>query len=355
MSTEVTRFDYQQMLQWADDCLQQSGASGEIARNVAFYLLEGDLLGYSTHGLIRLLNNCQWLQRGDSLGKGQPLTLSERAAVAHWDAQHLPGPYVVPQAIEAAVTMAKNAGTGTIVIRRSQHIAALASYLSLATEQGMVVSLMCSTPGQRAVAPFGSKQAVFSPNPFAVGVPSSTTPLLLDMSFSMTAAGKVRQAKANGEKLPYKALVTADGEWTDDPATFFAEPASAIAPLGGEKLGYKGYGLTLYSEILTMALSQYGRRQGGDDGDANSVWVQVIDPSAFGEQKAFIEQVDDLINDCRAAEPISAQQPVRIPGERGLGLKQQQLKSGLEYSDATLKVLRRCSEFTGVAMPASKA
>ena len=355
MSSAIARVDYQQILQWAEDCLQQAGASGEIARNVAFYLLEGDLLGYSTHGLIRLLNNCQWLQQGESLGKGQPVTLSERAAVAHWDAQHLPGPYVVPQAIEAASAMAKAAGTGTIVVRRSQHIAALAAYLSIATDQGLVVSLMCSTPGQRAVAPFGSKQAVFSPNPFAVGVPSLEQPLLLDMSFSMTAAGKVRQAKANSEQLPYPALITATGEWSTDPETFFAANPSAIGPLGGEKLGYKGYGLTLYSEIMTMALSQYGRRQGADDGDANSIWIQVIDPSAFGEQKLFLQQVDDLLADCRNATPIDADTPVRIPGQRALQLKADQLKNGVQYSAATSKVLRRCSEFTGVSLPASLA
>ncbi|RUO42595.1 Ldh family oxidoreductase [Idiomarina aquatica] len=351
MSSAVTRFDYRQLLQWADESLQQAGASGEIARHVAFYLLEGDLLGYSTHGLIRLLNNCQWLQQGKSLGKGQPTVVSERAAVAHWDANHLPGPYVVPQAIEAATAMAKQAGTGTIVIRRSQHIAALAAYLSLATEQGMVVSLMCSTPGQRAVAPFGSKQAIFSPNPFALGVPSSGQPLLLDISFSMTAAGKVRQAKANDVALPYQALITEQGEWTDDPASFFAEPPSAIAPLGGQKLGYKGYGLTLFSEILTMALSQYGRRQGGNDGDANSVWVQVIDPSAFGPQKAFLQQVDDMLEDCRQATPIDANEPVRIPGQRALQRKAQQLKQGVAYSAATMKVLQRCEELVGVTLP----
>jgi len=353
MSSAVKRFDYQQLLQWSNDCLEQAGASGEIARNVSFYLLEGDLLGFSTHGLIRLLNNCQWLRDGSSRAKGQPVVISERAAVAHWDAQLLPGPYVVPQAIESAITMAKQAGTGTVVMRRSQHVAALASYLSIATEQGMVVSLMCSTPGQRAVAPFGAKQAVFSPNPFAVGVPSSAQPLLLDISFSMTAAGKVRQAKAEGVNLPYAALIDSNGQWTDDPATFFAKPGSAIGPLGGEQLGYKGYGLTLFSEIWTMALSQFGRSQGSADGDANSVWVQVIDPTAFGDEKEFLQQVDDLLEDCRTATPIDPQQPVRIPGERALQKKQQQLQQGLEYSESTLKVLNRCAEFTGIPLPAA--
>lgn len=351
MSTDVVRFDYSELSDWARACLTEAGASGEVARNVGYYLLEGDLLGFSTHGLIRLLNNCQWLRGGKSLSKGQPVVLSERAAVANWDAQFLPGPYVVPQAIDAACKMAEQAGTGTVVVRRSQHVAALAAYLSIATDQGLVVSLMCSTPGQRAVAPFGGKEAVFSPNPFAVGVPSSKEPLLFDISFSMTAAGKVRQAKANGTRLPYKALIKPDGEWTDDPLTFFESPSSAIAPLGGEQLGYKGYGLTLFSEIWSMALSQYGRRQGSDDGDANSIWVQVIDPEAFGEKQKFLQQVDDLLADSRKSASAVPEQPVRIPGEAAQQRKREQLQQGVSYSSATLKVLQRCAEFCGVDLP----
>ncbi|KPD23365.1 Ldh family oxidoreductase [Idiomarina zobellii] len=351
MNTDVSRFDYSELAQWAQSCLTNSGASGEVARNVAYYLLEGDLLGFSTHGLIRLLNNCQWLKDGKSLPKGQPVVLSERAAVANWDAQFLPGPYVVPQAVNAACDMAKQAGTGTVVLRRSQHVASLAAYLTIATDKGMVVNLMCSTPGQRAVAPFGGKEAVFSPNPFAVGVPSSKEPMLFDISFSMTAAGKVRQAKANGEKLPYKALIKPNGEWTDDPLSFFESPGSAIAPLGGEQLGYKGYGLTLFSEIWSMALAQYGRVQGADDGDANTVWVQVIDPAAFGDKSEFLKQVDSLLDDARNSAPADSDAPVRVPGEAALARKREQLKKGVIYAPSTLKVLKRCAEFCGVELP----
>lgn len=70
MSTDVVRFDYSELSDWARTCLTEAGASGEVARNVSYYLLEGDLLGFSTHGLIRLLNNCQWLRDGKSLAKG---------------------------------------------------------------------------------------------------------------------------------------------------------------------------------------------------------------------------------------------------------------------------------------------
>jgi LDH2 family malate/lactate/ureidoglycolate dehydrogenase len=151
--------------------------------------------------------------------------------------------------------------------------------------------------------------------------------------------------------LPYKALIKPDGEWTDDPLTFFESPGSSIAPLGGEQLGYKGYGLTLFSEIWSMALSQYGRRQGSDDGDANSIWVQVIDPEAFGEKQKFLQQVDDLLADSRKSAPAVPEQPVRIPGEAAQKCKREQLQQGVSYSSATLKVLQRCAEFCGVDLP----
>jgi LDH2 family malate/lactate/ureidoglycolate dehydrogenase len=100
-----------------------------------------------------------------------------------------------------------------------------------------------------------------------------------------------------------------------------------------------------------MALSQYGRRQGADDGDANSVWIQVIDPEAFGDKQAFLQQVDDLLEDSRKSAAADPQQPVRIPGEAAQQRKREQLQQGVFYSSATLKVLQRCAEFCGVELP----
>lgn len=351
----MATFDVGELRQFATDILGAAGASAEVAEATANYLLEGDLLGYQTHGLKRLYFNAKLLSQGKARGSGEPEILKDRAAVASWDAHFLPGPYIASRAVAAACQKARVAGTASIVVRRAQHVASLAAYLRIATEQGLLVSLMCATPAQSSVAPFGAKQPLFSPNPFAIGVPTSGCPLLLDMSFSMTAAGKIRQFWERGEKLPWPAIITAEGLLSDNPGYYIEGDNAAIMPLGGQDLGYKGFGLCLMSEIWTMALSNYGRAEGEADGESNTLFVQVLDPEAFGDASAFLRVTDDLLARTKACTPIDAAQPVRIPGERSMQLRAQQLQHGVTLDDATLGRLQRAAEVYQVSMPAAFA
>lgn len=347
------RIDANDLLHFGEQALIQAGASAQVAKDTAYYLREGDLLGFSTHGFKRLYFNAKLLASGETRGSGEVGVIKQRAAVASWDADFLPGPYVAAKAVQEACAMAKQAGTASIVVRRAQHVASLAAYLQLATSQGLLISLMCSTPAQSSVAPHGGKTAVFSPNPFAIGVPTSANPLLLDMSFSMTAAGKIRQFWERGEPLPWPALIKSDGQMSYDPADYIEHHDAAILPLGGPDLGYKGYGLCLMSEIWTMALSNYGRQQGAEDGESNSLYVQVLDPEAFGDTDAFKSVTDELIAQCRASAPIDPQHPVRIPGERALAMRKQQLAQGVQLDAATWGRLERAAERFAVPLPSS--
>ncbi|RUO31270.1 Ldh family oxidoreductase [Aliidiomarina soli] len=347
----MPRFDAQQLLHFGQSVLTAAGASPEIAADTAKYLLEGDLLGYSTHGYKRLYFNAKLLAEGQARGEGDISVLKQRAAVASWDANFLPGPFVAAKAVRQACDMARDAGTATIVVRRAQHVASLAAYLQLATEQGLLISLLCSTPAQASVAPFGGKAAVFSPNPFAIGVPTSDKPLLLDMSFSMTAAGKIRQYWERQQPLPWQAIVRADGQLSSDPADYIEGEGAAILPLGGTELGYKGYGLCLMSEIWTMSLSNYGRLDGASDGESNALFVQVLDPSAFGETADFLRVTDDLVARCKACPPLHSDSPVRIPGERALAKRAYQLQQGVKLDDATWGRLQRAAQRFSVTPP----
>ena len=342
----------QAMQAWAERCLVKQGATLDVAQAMAKHLLAGDLMGFRTHGLLRLRYNLQALAKGQTRGDGQVAVLSKRAAIELWDAQLLSGLYVMPQAVARALAMARDYGTGTIVVRRAQHVAALAVYLEQATAAGMLIQMMASTPAQQVVAPHGAKSACFSPNPFAIGVPTTQQPVLLDMSLSMTAAGKVRTALAEGKQLPYPALITAGGDYTCDPAAFTAEPAAVLASLGGAELGYKGTGLNLFSELWTLALSDYGRDDAqASDADANTVWIQVIDPTAVLAEGAFEQQASALVSAVKAATPIDADQPVRVPGEGALATRERQLQYGLEYSAAVWRQLQWCADFCAEPLP----
>ena len=347
------RISAQLMRDWARKCLEQAGAASELAKAMAENLVAADLMGFRTHGLMRLRYNLNCLQDGSSRSNGEIKVLSKRAAVQLWDADLLSGLYVMPKAVDEAMTMARHCGTGTVVVKRAQHVAALAVYLEQATEQGMLVQMMCATPGQQVVAPFGAKSAWFSPNPFAIGAPTHGQPILFDVSLSMTAAGKVRKAIAEQQPLPYPALITANGNYTTDATTFLADPASVLAPLGGEQLGYKGTGLCLFSELWTLGLSQLGRHQEQAGLDANTVWVQVVDPSAFGDLDEFRNQAQAMVDGIHATTPINKQQPVRVPGEGAFKVRQQQLQQGIEYTATLWRQLEKIAQQTGIQLPAN--
>lgn len=340
------------MSAWASRCLMKQGAAKNVAQAMAEHLMAGDLLGFRTHGLLRLRYNLQALQRGQTKAAGEADLLQGRAAIELWDADLLSGLYVVPKAVKRAIAMARDCGTGTVIVRRAQHVAALAVYLEQAVNAGMLIQMMCSTPAQEVVAPHGAKSACFSPNPFAIGVPTQTAPVLLDMSLSMTAAGKVRTALAENKQLPYAALITANGDYSCDPTTFVAEPASVLASLGGKELGYKGTGLNLFSELWTMSLSDYGRNDAvASDEDANTVWVQVVDPTAVAAPGAFERQASALVEALKNTQPIDPEQPVRVPGAGALANRERQLVHGMEFSAATWRQLEWCAEFCAEPLP----
>ncbi|MGQ4276881.1 Ldh family oxidoreductase [Pseudidiomarina sp. E22-M8] len=337
---------------WSTKCLVRQGATEDVAQAMAEHLVAGDLLGFRTHGLLRLRYNLQALADGTTKAAGHPRVIQSRAAIELWDADLLSGLYVLPQAVAKAIAMARDYGTGTLVVRRTQHVAALAVYLEQATSAGMLIQMMCSTPAQQVVAPFGAKSACFSPNPFAIGVPTRGQPVLLDMSLSMTAAGKVRTALAEERDLPYPALITPDGDYSCDPKTFVANPPSVLASLGGEQLGYKGTGLNLFSEFWTLALSGYGRAEAAPaDSDANTVWLQVVDPTAVLSQGTFELQAEQLVAAVKSATPIHPEHPVRVPGEGALATRKRQSEEGISYSAATWRQLEWCADYCNEPLP----
>ena len=156
------------LVAFARRLLEAAGLDAAIAVDVAEVLVEGDLLGHDTHGLALLAGYLGELDQGSMSRSGTYEVVNARGAAALWDGRRLPGPWLVRRAMAAAATMARTHGTGTVVIRRSHHIACLAAYLREATGQGFVMQLHTSDPNVASVAPFGGTQAVFTPDPLAI-------------------------------------------------------------------------------------------------------------------------------------------------------------------------------------------
>ena len=339
----------EELLQFSQNILQQAGLDEEKAFHTADILLEGELLGHRTHGLQLLPAYVADLEKDGMTKLGQPIVINDFGAVLALDGNYLPGPWLVNKAIEEATKRALAYGTSIITIQKSHHIGCLAAYLEKVARQGFMILLACSDPRNKTVAPFGGLTPVYSPDPLAVGIPTETDPIMIDVSMSTTSNGLVARAHRNQEMLPHNWLMDAQGNASNNPATFFANPPGSILPLGGLDSGYKGFGLGLMVEALTSALGGHGRADEPTLWGA-SVYLQIISPKGFAGESAFKREAEYLKNQCLESDPANATQPVRMPGARGLELKKQQLAAGVSLLPETAKALNELGGKYGMSL-----
>ena len=327
-----------------------AGMAAEHAAAVAGVLLEGDLLGKTTHGLRLVPPYLKEVEGGTMTLSGAPRSVADSGGIMVWDGNYLPGPWLVRGLFDALVGRVAEHGVAIGAIGRSHHIGALQSYLMAATERGLMMVLTASDPREESVAPYGAKVPRYSPNPFAVGIPTQKDPILIDLSASTTANGVVMQARKHGRKLPGMWLVGPDGEPTDDPEVRFSEPLGALYPLGGADLGYKGFGLGIFIEALTAGLSGHGRKD-KPDGWGCSIYMQLIDPARFGGADSFRREMSFLGEHCRTAPVKDGAPPVRMPGDGAVRRRADQLANGVALADGIAEALVPWAEKYGVPMP----
>ena len=199
-----------------------------------------------------------------------------------------------------------------MVIRRSHHIACLASYLRPIAEQGLMVMLTCSDPSIGGVAPHGGRRAVYTPDPLAAAWPTAGDPVILDVSMSIATHGLTRRLQAEWKRVSRVVGVDGAGRPTDDPAAIQGEKGGALLPMGGVDHGHKGYALALWVEALTGGLAGHGRADPSEGWSAN-VFLQVCEPALFGGRDDFIRQASWLADACRATPPRPGFERVHRP------------------------------------------
>jgi L-lactate dehydrogenase len=346
------RYNARRLEEFAEGVLRAAGLSPALAASVAHILVEGDLLGHDTHGLALLAPYVKEIQAGRMATDGSPQTLSDRGASMLWDGGRLPGPWLVTQGIDALIPRAREYGCATLVIKRSHHIACLASYLLQAIEADMLIVLSCSDPAGRSVAPFGGTRAVFTPNPLAVGIPA-TSPVLVDISASLTTNGMSTRVAQQGKAFDEAWFMDAGGTPTNDPKVLFDPEPGTILPLGGMAAGHKGYGLALLIEALTGGLAGHGRAD-HEQGWGATVFISLYDTLAFGGKAAFRRQMDWIAAACRDNLPRPGVSAVRMPGDRGLAQRADQLHHGVRLHDGIVPALAQCAAQFGLSLPSQQ-
>ncbi len=210
--------------------------------------------------------------------------------------------------------------------------------------------LASSDPSVASVAPHGGMRALMTPNPLAAAYPTDGDPVLMDISTSTTTNGLTGRLRGEGRLLDHPWLRDNQGQPSRDPAVLFTDPPGTILPLGGVDQGHKGFALGLLVEALTAGLGGFGRADPAEGWGA-AVFVQVLDPAAFGGAAAFVREAGWLADAARAAPPVPGGAPVRLPGARGLALKRAAGTEGVRLHPSILPGLAPWAGRLGVVEP----
>ncbi|SMQ85764.1 L-lactate dehydrogenase [Devosia lucknowensis] len=348
------RFAAAELVAFARNALIAGGLGTAFAETTADVLVEGDLMGHTTHGLALLPAYLAALENGGMAREGSFDVLRDKQATALWDGRFLPGPWLITQGFALGVERARTFGTFTLSIRRSHHTASLVAYLKAVTDAGLMGILSVSDPTERCVAPAGGRAPLHSTNPIAFGLPTEEAPILVDISTSSTTNGLVKRLFASGGQLPHDWLVSAEGEASADPGVRFTDPPGAVLPLGGMDNGHKGFGLGILAEALTHGLSGHGRVIEPRGWQAN-VFIQVLDPEFFAGADVLRRELSHFADTAHAVPPIDPARPVRLPGERGLALRETQLREGMVLSPAIVEGLAPWAEKYGLPLSGLRA
>lgn len=344
------RYDADSLIAFGQSLLEKLDLATERAAVVAEILVEGDLFGHTTHGLQLLAPYLKELSEGRMSGAGEPKVLQDRGAAVTWDGNYLPGPWLVTCAMALSFERIAAHPVMTLNVQRSHHIACLQAYLKRATDRGLMMLLISSDPSCGSVTPYGGCTPVYTPNPIAAGFPTDGDPVLIDISTSTTTNGLTQRLYDARRRLPHDWLVDNQGRTSNDPAVLFSEPPGAILPLGGMESGHKGFALGLLVEALTAGLGGFGRKDGPQRWGA-SVFMQIIDPEAFGGLENFKQETGWLAAACRNAAGLADGPGVRLPGQRGLALRRECLAKGVELAPTIMPLLEPWAAKLGVALP----
>lgn len=298
---------------------------------IAHYLVEANLVGHDSHGVIRVLTYIQWLREGKVMAN-QSLTVAlETEALAVVDGNAGFGQSIGEAATKLGIEKAARQGVAVIALRNSGHLGRIGDWAELAAAAGLISLHFVNTSGLGILmAPFGGIDRRLSANPIAAGVPRpGTWPLILDMSTSAIAEGKIRVAFNKQTQTPEGCLIDSQGRPSTDPKAFYSEPG-AILPFGG----HKGYGLGVLTEILAGALTGGGCSRPGTTQLLNGMLSIYLDPRHFAADEQFNREVEDLIEWIKSSRPTEPGREILMPGE-----VEQRTRSarnqGIELDDTT--------------------
>lgn len=310
--------------------LQNLGFTKHESSLITKNIIDGELVGKKSHGLIRILHVKKGIESGKVNVDGKLEILKDTYTQLHIDGKHKPGFIVCYESLEMAIEKAKKSGFVMVGLKDLGVTGYIGSYARIAAENDLIFIGFNNSPG--GLVPHGSTEPIWGTNPLTISVPTDKSPAILDMASSMTTWGDLMVSKNEGKKIKEGVAIDGDGQVTTDPEKAME---GGILPVGG----HKGSGIAFMVEMLAGALT------GSMVGDAvtggwGSFYI-LINPTTFRSINEFKRDAGLAINRLKESKKIDGVEEIFYPGERSFRLRQENLNTGtIEVSEKLYSQLK---------------
>ncbi len=339
-----------ELIELGKTLLVAAGASEEEAGIVAEELASANLVGHDSHGVMRLVQYAQLIEEGHIKPGQQPEIVREGPAFLVVDAHFTFGQVAAKWAMEQLFDKTKQCGCANAFVRNCNHVGRLGSYTEQAAKLGYAALMSVNAPGPGQVAPFGAMQRRMGTNPISMAAPGSgENPIVLDMTTSATAEGKLRVAHQSGKKVPEGWLIDGHGNPSTDPADYYNEPNGCILPLGGP-LAHKGYGLSVMVDLFCGILSGSGVGRSDLPRGANGVWMQLLDIEQITGKEEYERWIGPYDEHIKSAKKQHGVDEILFPGEMEQKTFEARSERGVTIPDETWRQLKELAEKLDVSV-----
>lgn len=322
-----------------------AGAPHHIADSVAGVLVNANLSGHDSHGVLRIPQYLGWIADGSLRPAAEPKIVKETPNSLLVNGGRGFGHYASLQTVHMAIEKAKTGNVACANLIHMSHIGRLGEYAEAAVRAGCIgiitcgVGLGCTTPTR--VVPFGGAVGKLDTNAIAIGVPTGEgAPFIADFATSVVAEGKVRVALSKNLDLAEGCILDKHGNATVKPADFF--DGGWLLPLGG----HKGYALSLITCLLGGLSPDLDF---GIDG-MSGAFIQVINVQAFTPLESYQRGVRAFLDGMRETPPAPGYNEVLVPGDLAHRRRLERLINGIELPETTYRHIQDAAAQLNVSL-----
>lgn len=347
MESAGVRVGHEPLRRFVAAAYERGGMPASDAALIADTLVQADLWGHQSHGVLRTGWYLARLESGVMKAVTEPRVLVDGGAIAVIDGQEGVGQVVTKFAAEDAIRRAKAHGVAAVAVRNSNHFGTCMYYTRMAAEAGCVMIL--TTNGGPAIAPWGGRKKIIGTNPWSVSAPAGRhPPFLMDMANTGVARGKIYLARQRHEQIPPGWALTAEGEPTTDPQ---AAIDGIILPMAG----HKGYAIALAVDMLSGVLSgsSFLSAVNGpyktDKRSGAGHFIVAVDIAAMQPLAEFNARMEQWVEEIKTTPRAAGVEEIFYPGEMEARSDARLRAGGLELPADTVQDLRRIGKELGVA------